>query len=109
MGGFDSSTRVAPENFSANMEIVEIVRDMAERKENTPACSILAWLLAKKPWIVPVPGTKSVSCLEENLGAVNVFFDADEPEAFNKRLDEIEIVGDRCPVEVDRLVDRQQR
>lgn len=67
--GFD---RFSPKNLTANLPIVELLRKIAKEKDATPAQISLAWLLAQKPWIVPIPGTRNLSHLSENLGAVNV-------------------------------------
>jgi aryl-alcohol dehydrogenase-like predicted oxidoreductase len=76
---FDSKTdlrsefeRFSPENLAANMPIVDLLRRFAEKKNATPAQIALAWLLAQKPWIVPIPGTRNIDHLNENLGAINV-------------------------------------
>ena len=67
--GFD---RFTPENLAANWPIVDLLRRFAAKKNATPAQIALAWLLAQKPWIVPIPGTRSMDHLNENLGAINV-------------------------------------
>jgi aryl-alcohol dehydrogenase-like predicted oxidoreductase len=67
--GFD---RFSPENLAANMPIVDLLRSFAKKKNATPSQIALAWLLAQKPWIVPIPGTRNVNHLEENLGVMNV-------------------------------------
>ena len=64
--------RFTPENLAANMPVVDLLRRFAEKKNATPAQIALAWLLAQKPWIVPIPGTRNIDHLEENLGAINV-------------------------------------
>jgi aryl-alcohol dehydrogenase-like predicted oxidoreductase len=76
---FDSKTdlrsefeRFSPENLAANMPVVDLLRRFAEKKNATPAQIALAWLLAQKPWIVPIPGTRNIDHLNENLGAINV-------------------------------------
>jgi aryl-alcohol dehydrogenase-like predicted oxidoreductase len=70
--GFD---RFSPENIAANMPIVDLLKQFAEKKNATPSQIALAWLLAQKPFIVPIPGTRSVKHLEENLGALNKTWD----------------------------------
>ena len=67
--GFD---RFSPENLAANRPIVDLLKRFAEKKNATPAQIALAWLLAQKPWIVPIPGTRNIDHLNENLGAINV-------------------------------------
>ena len=64
--------RFSPENLAANMPVVDLLRRFAEKKNATPAQIALAWLLAQKPWIVPIPGTRNMDHLKENLGAINV-------------------------------------
>ncbi len=77
-GDFRNSVpRFSPEARKANMALVDIVKTVAARKHATPAQIALAWLLAQKPWIVPIPGTTKLHRLEENLGAENVAFTAD--------------------------------
>ncbi len=83
-GKIDTNTKLDPKDFrsisprfaddarAANMALVELLKRMAEKKRATPAQIALAWLLAQKPWIVPIPGTKKIERLEENLAAVNV-------------------------------------
>jgi aryl-alcohol dehydrogenase-like predicted oxidoreductase len=64
--------RFTPENLTANMPVVDLLRRFAEKKNATPAQIALAWLLAQKPWIVPIPGTRNMDHLSENLGAIKV-------------------------------------
>ena len=83
-GKIDTNTKLDPKDFrsisprfaadarAANMALVELLECIADKKRATPAQIALAWLLAQKPWIVPIPGTKKIERLEENLGAVNV-------------------------------------
>ncbi len=65
-------SRFTPENLAANRQVVDLLRRFAEKKNATPAQIALAWLLAQKPWIVPIPGTRNIDHLNENLGAINV-------------------------------------
>jgi aryl-alcohol dehydrogenase-like predicted oxidoreductase len=67
--GFD---RFSPENLAANMPVVDLLRRFAEKKNATPSQIALAWLMAQKPWIVPILGTRNIDHLEENLGAINI-------------------------------------
>jgi aryl-alcohol dehydrogenase-like predicted oxidoreductase len=67
--GFD---RFSPENLAANMPVVDLLKRFSEKKNATPAQIALAWLLAQKPWIVPIPGTRNLDHLNENLGAINI-------------------------------------
>jgi aryl-alcohol dehydrogenase-like predicted oxidoreductase len=67
--GFD---RFSPENLAANMPVVDLLKRFAEQKNGTPSQIALAWLMAQKPWIVSIPGTRNMDHLNENLGAINV-------------------------------------
>ncbi len=90
-----SIPRFRPENLPANMVLAELVQDFAQRKQTSPARIALAWLLARKPWIVPIPGTKKISRLEENLGAEDILLSPTEMTELDKALANIIIVGDR--------------
>ncbi|MER8825190.1 aldo/keto reductase [Mesorhizobium sp. M0938] len=93
----NSVPRFSPEARKANMALVAIVKAVAERKGATPAQVALAWLLAQKPWIVPIPGTTKLHRLEENLGAVDVTLTAEDLEEIATALSKIEIQGERLP------------
>lgn len=99
MGGtafyYPSVPRLQGDALKANMALFNLVRDWSARKGVTQAQFSLAWLLARKPWIVPIPGTTDPHHLAENLGAINVRFTADELRQFNADLSKITIVGDR--------------
>ena len=99
------SPRFAPEVLSANMALVDVVRTWAERKNATPAQLALAWLLAQKPWIVPIPGTTNIAHMEENLGAVAITFTPDELRQLNAAVSAVRIQGDRLPAAVLRMSD----
>ena len=90
-----TNPRFTPDNLKANMALVELLRDWARRKEATPAQISLAWLLAQKPWIVPIPGTTNPRHLDENLGAVSVAFSAAELQEFNSAVAKIKVYGER--------------
>lgn len=92
--------RFAPEVLPANMALVDLVRNWAQRKNATPAQLSLAWLLAQKPWIVPVPGTTNMSHMEENLGAASITFSAGELSELNAAVAAIQIRGERLPAPV---------
>jgi aryl-alcohol dehydrogenase-like predicted oxidoreductase len=98
--------RFSPENRQANQAIVELVTRMAERKQATPAQIALAWLLARKPWIVPIPGTTKLHRLEENLGATAVELTADDLAAIDAAAAAIEIRGARYSEGSQRMIDR---
>jgi aryl-alcohol dehydrogenase-like predicted oxidoreductase len=89
--------RFKPENLEANQVLVELIMKVAERKNATPAQIALAWVLAQKPWIVPIPGTRKLERLEENLGAVDVVLAPEELSDLNDALSKIKISGDRYP------------
>jgi aryl-alcohol dehydrogenase-like predicted oxidoreductase len=98
--------RFSPENRQANQAIVDLVTRMAERKQATPAQIALAWLLAQKPWIVPIPGTTKLHRLEENLGASEVELTADDLGAIEAAAEMIEIQGARYSENSQRMIDR---
>jgi aryl-alcohol dehydrogenase-like predicted oxidoreductase len=89
--------RFTPEAREANMAFVDFVRALAARKNVTPAQIALAWLLARKPWIVPIPGTTKLARLEENLGAADVSLTADDMAEIEKASNAIVIHGARLP------------
>lgn len=89
-----------PEALEANAPMLTLVRTWAERKSCTPAQFSLAWLLAQKPWIVPIPGTTQLNHLKEDLGAVDVTLNADELTQIRDSLEQIELVGVRSPESV---------
>ena len=92
-----SVPRFAPDALKANLALVELLRDVAKRKSATPAQIALAWLLAWKPWIVPIPGTTKVHRLEENLGAADVELTPADLEAIDSTTAKIELKGERLP------------
>ena len=98
--------RYSEENRVANQALVEVVVGFAEKKKVTPAQIALAWLLAKKPWIVPIPGTTKVSRLEENLGGASVELTAEDVQALEEASAKIKIEGERYPEVNQRLIDR---
>ena len=89
--------RFTPEARAANQAVVELLKSIAERKDGTPAQVALAWLLAQKPWIVPIPGTTKLYRLEENLGAVDLQLSADDLRDIDTAVSKIEIQGLRLP------------
>lgn len=93
--------RFTPENIAANQELVNLVKDVAAVKNVTPAQIALAWVLGQKPWIVPIPGTRNMKRLEENLGAAAVRLSEQELAALNKALNKIKVAGDRYPAGSD--------
>ena len=95
--------RFSPEAMKVNMALVDVVRDMAAQKNATPAQIALAWLLAQKPWIVPIPGTTKLHRLEENLGAVNVALTADDVRHMATAMAGISVQGERLPEAVLKM------
>ena len=91
------SPRFAPDVLPANMALADLVRTWAQRKNATPAQLSLAWLLAQKPWILPIPGTTNATHMTENLGAASISFTADELRQLNAAVAAIGIQGDRLP------------
>ncbi|PZA06781.1 MULTISPECIES: aldo/keto reductase [unclassified Meiothermus] len=95
--------RFSPEARQANQALVELLRNIAGRKGATPAQVALAWLLAQKPWIVPIPGTTKLPRLQENIGAVNVALAPEDLQALEEASAQIRIVGERYPEELERM------
>ena len=100
-----NETRFSPENLPNNLKIVDLIKNWGTQKQATPAQISLAWLLAQKPWIVPIPGTTQMAHMLENIGADDVKFTTDELKEFNKQLDEIPILGERLPAFVQAFSD----
>jgi aryl-alcohol dehydrogenase-like predicted oxidoreductase len=98
--------RFKPENLDANQVLVKLVKEIAAGKNATPAQIALAWVLAQKPWIAPIPGTTKIHRLEENLGAADIELTAGELRDLNAALDKIEIAGDRYPAELAKRAGR---
>ena len=96
----------SPEALGANQAIVALVRQYAAEKGCTPAQFALAWLMAQKPWIVPIPGTTKLHRLQENLAADQVSFSPEELSAVQAALDQIPIHGARYNDQQERLVER---
>ncbi|TNC49574.1 aldo/keto reductase [Rubellimicrobium rubrum] len=90
-------TRFAPESLPHNLQLVEVARTWAERKEATPTQIALAWLMAQKPWIVPIPGTTQMAHLLDNIGADAVTFTPDELAELDQAVRAIEVQGQRLP------------
>ncbi|MEN9395871.1 MAG: hypothetical protein RLZ81_401 [Pseudomonadota bacterium] len=95
--------RFAPEALPANMPLVQVVQTWAQRKNVTPAQLALAWLLAQKPWIVPIPGTTNMAHMEENLGAASIAFTAEEIKQLNAAVVAVNIQGARLPPAVMQM------
>jgi aryl-alcohol dehydrogenase-like predicted oxidoreductase len=98
--------RFTPEGRKANQTLVDTLRQIAHRKGVTPAQIALAWLLAQKPWIVPIPGTTKVHRLEENLAAADVQLTREELRDIDSTVSRISVQGDRYPAELQERVGR---
>jgi aryl-alcohol dehydrogenase-like predicted oxidoreductase len=98
--------RFTEENRKANQALVDVVTRFAEQKNATPAQIALAWLLAKKPWIVPIPGTTKLSRLEENLGGVSLELTTEDVCTLEAASSAIKIEGERYPAANAKLIDR---
>jgi aryl-alcohol dehydrogenase-like predicted oxidoreductase len=93
----NSVPRFSPEARKANVALVDLIKAVAERKRATPAQVALAWLLAQKPWIVPIPGTTKLHRLEENLGAIDLELTAGDLDEINAAALKIKVQGERLP------------
>jgi len=94
--------RFTPEARKANQTIVDILRTIADKKRTTPAQIALAWLLAQKPWIVPIPGTTKLARLDENIGAVTIKLTADDLRQIESAASKITIQGARYPEQLEK-------
>lgn len=95
--------RFSPENLQQNVALAEYVEWLAAKKQTTPARVALAWLLAQKPWIVPIPGSKRIGRIVENAGAVEISFSREELTEIRSHLDSIHIIGGRYPEDQEKL------
>ncbi len=114
-GKIDEHTQFAPNDFrnmvprfsqdarKANLALVEVIQRLAESKRAAPAQVAIAWLLAQKPWIVPIPGTTKLNRLEENIGAVNLVLTSAELDEISQEVSRIEIQGERLPEAVLKM------
>jgi len=98
--------RFSQENRKANQAVVDLIARFAQQKNATPAQIALAWLLAQKPWIVPIPGTTKLHRLEENLGAANIQLSRGDLEELDAATSQIPVQGERYPEEIQKMVDR---
>lgn len=96
--------RFRADNMEANQVLIELIEKFAAGKDVTSAQIALAWVLAQKPWIVPIPGTRKLERLEENLGATEIKLNQIELNDLNNALSKIEILGDRYPAEYEKNV-----
>jgi aryl-alcohol dehydrogenase-like predicted oxidoreductase len=98
--------RFTPEARRANQVLVDLLGTIGERRKATPAQIALAWLLAQKPWIVPIPGTTKLHRLEENIGAAAIALTSDELREIDRAASDITVQGDRYPEQLERLTGR---
>jgi aryl-alcohol dehydrogenase-like predicted oxidoreductase len=109
---FDSSDfrstlpRFTPEALKANQALIDLLGTMAERKKATPAQIALAWLLAQKPWIVPIPGTTKLNRLEENIGAASIELTPDDLREIDSAASKITVQGARYPEKLEQMTGR---
>ena len=117
-GSFNEKTTFSPSDFrsvlphftqeamKANKDMVELIRKIAGQKQTTPARIALAWLLAQKPWIVPIPGTTKLSRLKENIGATDIVLDAGDLLEIDYAASKIRLTGARYPEKLEKLTGR---
>ena len=98
--------RFTPEALKANQELIHLLGSIAERKKATPAQIALAWILAQKPWMVPIPGTTKLHRLEENLGAVSVELTTDDLRETESAASKITVQGARYPESIEKMTGR---
>ena len=98
--------RFQPENLKVNQALVDLVTEIASQKQVTPAQIALAWLLAQKPWIVPIPGTTKLERLNENIGAVSVELTQEDLQTIHEAASKIELVGERYAPANAKMIDR---
>jgi aryl-alcohol dehydrogenase-like predicted oxidoreductase len=102
----NSIPRFTPENRKANQAVIDILGKIAERKKATPAQIALAWLLAQKRWIVPIPGTRKIERLEENIGAASIQLTPHDLREIEEAASKIAVQGERYPEAAQRMIDR---
>ena len=100
---FNTIPRFAPEARKANQALVDLLAEIAERKKATPAQIALAWLLAQKPWIAPIPGTTKLNRLEENIGAASIKLTPDDLREIEGAASKITVQGARYPEHLERM------
>ncbi|MFG0240003.1 MAG: aldo/keto reductase, partial [Gimesia chilikensis] len=98
--------RFAEENRKANMALVDLLGQISQRKQATPAQIALAWILAQKPWIVPIPGTTKLHRLEENIAAADIELTAGDLAEIDSALAEIDVLGERYPEAAMKMINR---
>jgi aryl-alcohol dehydrogenase-like predicted oxidoreductase len=98
--------RFTPEAMRANRALIDLLGGIAERKKVTPAQIALAWLLAQKPWIVPIPGTTKLHRLDENIGAVSIELTPDDLRDIENAASKITVQGARYPEKLEQMTGR---
>ncbi|HET7209724.1 MAG TPA: aldo/keto reductase, partial [Terriglobales bacterium] len=98
--------RFTPENRKANQALVEMLGSFARKKNATPAQVALSWLLSRKPWLVPIPGTTKLHRLQENVGALDVHLSPTDVQELENVTSKIPVQGARYPEELQRMVGR---
>ncbi|GAA4370727.1 aldo/keto reductase [Nocardioides caricicola] len=101
-----SIPRFAADAMAANQALVGLLARIGAEKEASPAQVALAWLLAQRPWIVPIPGTRRLERLEENLGAADLTLTPADLQAIDAAAEQIQVAGERYPEQMDRMIDR---
>src|SRR5439155_20335983 len=101
--------RFTPEAMKANHALVDLLGNIAQHKKATPAQIALAWLLAQKPWIVPIPGTTKLHRLEENIGAVEIELTPDDLREIENAASRIKVEGARYPEKLEAMTGRCAR
>ncbi len=98
--------RFTPKAMAANQALVDLLAEIAKQKGATPAQIALAWLLAQKPWIVPIPGTTKLSRLEENIGSVSIKLSESDLRQINEAVEKVPVQGDRYPEHLAKMTGR---
>ncbi|MCA0456158.1 MAG: aldo/keto reductase [Chloroflexi bacterium] len=101
-----TSPRFTPEALKANKVVIDLITRIGEHKNATPAQIALAWLLAQQPWIVPIPGSRKLERLDENLGAVNISLTAEDLREIDSALAQMSIQGDRYAAQMNQLTQK---
>jgi aryl-alcohol dehydrogenase-like predicted oxidoreductase len=100
------SPRYTPEARKANRVVIDLLTSIGEQKGATPAQIALAWLIAQKPWIVPIPGSRKLERLDENIGALAVELTPDDLQQINSAISKITVQGDRYPENLKKMTGR---
>jgi aryl-alcohol dehydrogenase-like predicted oxidoreductase len=98
--------RFTPENRKSNQALVDLLTKVAQQKKATPGQVAIAWILAQKPWMVPIPGTTKVHRLEENVGAAKVTLTPEDLRQIDESASQIKLVGERYPEAAQRMINR---